>query len=112
MARKKQQPAKDDDSELFDDEGASTTGDQEGDEPDELAGLEKEFDSVLADGVDDDIPACAYSGNAASRRLATKRRLDAYLERKWFRENGWDDDDDLFNDEFFDIDEIRLSQHR
>ena len=37
----------------------------------------------------------------ASAKLETKRRLDAYLERKWFRDHGWDDDDELFNDEFF-----------
>jgi hypothetical protein len=37
----------------------------------------------------------------AKHKLKVKKRLDAYLERKWFKDHGWDDDDDLFNDDFF-----------
>lgn len=37
----------------------------------------------------------------AQCKLESKRRLDAYMERKWFKEQGWDDDDELFFDEFF-----------
>lgn len=41
------------------------------------------------------------SSKKADHKLEVKRRLDAYLERKWFQENGWEDDDELFSDDFF-----------
>ena len=47
----------------------------------------------------------------ANKKLITKRRLDDYLERKWFKENGWDDDDDLFQDEYF-TEETHLEHKR
>ena len=34
-------------------------------------------------------------------KLVAKKRMDDYLERKWFKDQGWDDDDELFSDEYF-----------
>ena len=45
-------------------------------------------------------------GKKINHKLEVKKRLDAYLERKWFKDHGWDDDDDLFNDDFFSESEI------
>lgn len=41
------------------------------------------------------------SSKKVDHKLEVKKRLDAYLERKWFQENGWEDDDELFSDDFF-----------
>ncbi len=42
-----------------------------------------------------------------NHKLKVKKRLDAYLERKWFKDHGWEDDDDLFNDDFFSESDIQ-----
>jgi len=49
----------------------------------------------------DDLQQTPFLKGKANPKLVNKRRLDDYLERKWFRENGWDDDDELFNDQYF-----------
>ena len=70
--------------------------------------LESDLDlELLGDADDEELPklngasAARGSSRKASAKLETKRRLYAYLERKWFRDHGWGDDDELFNDEFF-----------
>jgi hypothetical protein len=42
----------------------------------------------------------------ANKKLMAKKRMDAYLERKWFKDQGWDDDDELFGDAYFTDDNI------
>lgn len=44
-------------------------------------------------------------------RMRVQKRLDAYLEGKWFKDHGWDDDNDLFNDDFFYESEIQDHNH-
>lgn len=97
MAKRKQKPSTDDDD-LFIDDGAS--GDGSDDDAEDLAALDID-DAFDEDEGDLDPDRDQIDVRSPSKRLMTKRRLDAYLERKWFRENGWDDDDDLFDDEFF-----------
>jgi len=55
---------------------------------------------LLNDIEIDELPCDSRSAKEADR-LKTKRRLDAYLERQMLKESGWDEDDELFSDEFF-----------
>jgi hypothetical protein len=79
MGKQKDAPSSDDDLDLFDD--------------DEIPDLDE-----IPENSDLDINIEPRKINA---KLLLKKRMDDYLERKWFRDNGWDDDDDLFNDDFF-----------
>lgn len=36
-----------------------------------------------------------------NQKLQIKKRLDAYLEKQWLKDCGWDLEDELFNDAFF-----------
>lgn len=94
----------------------------EPDEDLELFDEADEMDSDLdLDVLEDDVveaaprpngkPVTHGSSRRASARLETKRRLDAYLERKWFRDHGWDDDDELFKDDFFTDSSSPVHQH-
>lgn len=84
---------KDESSEENDDLDLFEEGDMDGIDP-ELMQTEPE------DLVD------VGSGKKANHKLEVKKRLDAYLERKWFKDHGWEDDDDLFNDDFFSESEV------
>ncbi|MGB5709229.1 MAG: hypothetical protein WBM41_20660 [Arenicellales bacterium] len=81
MSKDKDQSSDDDASDLIDDA--------------EIGELDTELEH-LADEVFD-----FSSIKKANQKLAVKKRLDAYLERKWFKEHGWEDDDELFSDDFF-----------
>ncbi len=85
----------------------------EGDE-----GLDSDLElDLMDDSVEEAAPkdSEAVSVNVpslkASAKLETKRLLDDYLERKWFRDHGWEDDDELFNDEFFSDDSKPIHHH-
>ena len=68
-------------------------------EYDELSSSIPDVDSDgQVDGQADDNPVAE---NNVSEKLAAKKRMDDYLERKWFKDQGWDDDDELFGDEYF-----------
>ncbi len=92
MSKEKDSPSVDDEFDLFDEDEALES-DVDLDLPEE--GTPVEMTQAVANP--------APNGTAARRtgKLETRRRLNAYLERKWFRDLGWDDDDELFNDEFF-----------
>jgi len=79
MSKAKDTPSSDDDLDLFDDDENLEMDDME-----------------ATDGLDINI-----SSRKINAKLQLKKRMDDYLEKKWFRDNGWDEDDDLFNDEFF-----------
>ncbi len=92
MSKEKDSPSVDDEFDLFDEDEA----------------LESDVDlDLLEEGTPVEMTQVvanpAPKGTAVRRtgKLETRRRLNAYLERKWFRDLGWDDDDELFNDEFF-----------
>lgn len=97
MGKEKEDSAADDDLDLFDDESV----------------IEPDVDDVemLAEDLETVSAPVNGSRRRSSDRLQVKRRLDAYLERKWFRDHGWDDDDELFNDEFFSDDDPNSRQH-
>ena len=92
MSKEKDSPSVDDEFDLFDEDEAL--------EPDVDLDLLEEGTPVEMTQV---VANPAPTGPAPRRpgKLETRRRLNAYLERKWFRDLGWDDDDELFNDEFF-----------
>jgi hypothetical protein len=87
MGKEKEDSTADDGLDLFDDDPVIETDVEEVD--------------ILADDLEKDNASGGETRKASSNKLEVKRRLDAYLERKWFREHGWDDDDELFNDDFF-----------
>ncbi|MBX2868245.1 MAG: hypothetical protein KTR18_06195 [Acidiferrobacterales bacterium] len=90
---------------------------------DSVEGTE-EFDSesvageVMPDLAQDDLSVsedldivespCNSMSAKAREKLETKKRLDAYLERQMLKESGWDEDDELFDDEFF----TEVAHHR
>jgi len=55
----------------------------------------------ISDELDIDETPCNAVSAKARERLETKKRLDAYLEKQLLKESGWDEDDELFDDEFF-----------
>ena len=79
MSKEKDSPSSDEDLDLLADDGTLELQDIE-----ETNDLEVDLES-----------------QKINAKLQVKKRMDDYLERKWFRDNGWDDDDDLFNDDFF-----------
>jgi hypothetical protein len=79
MGREKDAPSSDDDLDLFDD--------------DEILDLDD-----IAENSDLEVK---FESRKINAKLQLKKRMDDYLERKWFKDNGWDEDDDLFNDDFF-----------
>ena len=79
MSKAKDSPSSDEDLDLLADDGTLELQDIE-----ETNDLEVDLES-----------------QKINAKLQVKKRMDDYLERKWFRDNGWDDDDDLFNDDFF-----------
>ncbi|MXX15661.1 MAG: hypothetical protein F4Z52_00080 [Gammaproteobacteria bacterium] len=92
MSKEKDSPSVDDEFDLFDEDEALESDV-------DLDLLEEGTPVEMTQGVANPAP----NGTAARRtgKLETRRRLTAYFERKWFRDLGWDDDDELFNDEFF-----------
>jgi len=68
-------------------EFASETGDPE---------IDKEIASLAVDET-----PCHTMSPKARAKLETKKRLDAYRERQRLKDSGWDDDDELFDDEYF-----------
>ncbi|MGI9317186.1 MAG: hypothetical protein ACR2QW_07660 [bacterium] len=70
----------------------------------------EEVDAELVQVESDDTVVSA-SVNKTDHKLKVKKRLDAYLERKWFKDHGWDDDDDLFDDDFFSEPELQERNH-
>lgn len=71
------------------------------------------FEDEDIDGIDPELMQAepeelvdVESGKKVNHRLEVKKRLDAYLERKWFKDHGWEDDDDLFDDDFFSASEV------
>ncbi len=91
MSKEKAKSSRDEGLDLFDDEDIMDS---------DVVDLEELDDDIDEDGEG---PSLRVSPQArkARARLDVKRRLDAHLERKWFRDHGWDDDDELFKDEFF-----------
>jgi hypothetical protein len=114
MGRKKVRSAADDNLEMFDDGALGESIDGAVDDGVlESTDLEStDMDLELPDDVMEvSRPPVNGIASRARARLEVKRRLDAYLERKWFRDHGWDDDDELFNDEFFMEDDPDPHQH-
>ena len=95
MGKEKEKSVADDDLDLYDDESVIAS------DGDGIEMLGDELADELGDGLDDAVRSTNGRSKKASPKLAVKRRLDAYLERKWFRDHGWEDDDELFNDDFF-----------
>ncbi len=58
-------------------------------------------DLVVSEELDIIETPCNSMSAKARERLETKKRLDAYLEKQMLKESGWDEDDELFDDEFF-----------
>lgn len=90
MGKEKDSPSVDGEFDLFDDDEV----------PDmDVDQLEEDASADMIRSVGSPAPA----GTTARRsgNPETRRRLNAYMERQWFRDLGWDDDDELFNDEFF-----------
>ena len=76
------------------------------------------FDETDMDGIEPELVQIEPeevvemgSGKKINHKLEVKKRLDAYLERKWFKDHGWEDDDDLFNDDFFSESEVNDHKH-
>ena len=61
---------------------------------------DEELDADNVMELIDETPPTMAERNLQQKQRA-KKRMDAYLERQWFKENGWDEEDDLFKDEFF-----------
>ena len=72
----------------------------------DIDGIEPELVQIEPEEVID-----VESGKKANHKLEVKKRLDAYLERKWFKDHGWEDDDDLFDDDFFSESEVNDHNH-
>ncbi len=70
---------------------------------DEGSGAHTDLEFPEEDGteeiVQEDTPSPPMHSSSPCK-METRRRLDAYLERKWFRDQGWEDDE-FFNDEYF-----------
>jgi len=62
---------------------------------------ESQLDMRLINDIEIDALPCDSGSTKEAEKLKTKRRLDAYLERQMLMESGWDEDDELFSDEFF-----------
>jgi len=77
-------------------------------EEDELF-VEGEYDElpseILNADIDNPETDKATAEGKIKDKLSAKKRMDAYLERKWFKNQGWEDDDELFGDEYFSDDD-------
>ncbi len=62
---------------------------------------EGQLDMRLLNDIEIEELPCDTKSTKEAEKLKTKRRLDAYLERQMLKESGWDEDDELFSDEFF-----------